>query len=128
MAAAFKGFLIGLAFMLPFLILCKVRGWSVSALFAWYDFWIGVYWDRDKRVLYVCPVPMLVFRIDTMTCDNSGHDWVSEGGRSCPKGLSDDCSQAAYRCRRCGDYDYGDDGGPGARDCEAHCREEQGDE
>lgn len=30
--------------------------------FAWYDFWIGWYWDRHVGVLYVCPIPMLVFQ------------------------------------------------------------------
>lgn len=27
--------------------------------FRWYDLWIGAYWDRASRTLYICPVPML---------------------------------------------------------------------
>ena len=33
---------------------------KVSAKFAWYDLWVGAYWDRSARVLYVCPFPMLL--------------------------------------------------------------------
>lgn len=55
-------------------------------------------------------------------CTTGGHDWESEGGRSCPKGCYG-CSQAVYRCRTCGEYDYGERGGPGASDC-ASCRRE----
>lgn len=33
----------------------------VSFLFAWYDFWVGAYWDRKNRKLYVLPVPCLGF-------------------------------------------------------------------
>ncbi len=51
-----------------------------------------------------------------------GHDWQSEGGRSCPVGECG-CSQAVYRCARCGAYDYGKRGGPGAADCAATCME-----
>lgn len=27
--------------------------------FRWYDLWIGAYWDRPQRILYVCPLPMV---------------------------------------------------------------------
>lgn len=32
---------------------------SVRFLFAWYDMWIGMYWDRQNRRLYVLPLPMV---------------------------------------------------------------------
>ncbi len=32
--------------------------------FAWYDLWIGAYWDRKKRQLYICPLPCCVIQID----------------------------------------------------------------
>ena len=37
---------------------------KVRPVFAWYDFWVGVFYDRPKRRLYVFPLPCLGVRID----------------------------------------------------------------
>jgi len=52
----------------------------------------------------------------------SGHDWFAEGGRACPVSGHPSCSQPVFRCARCGEYDYGYDGGPGAAHCTKHCK------
>ena len=36
---------------------------KVSAFFRWFDLWVGAYWDRKARALYVCPLPMLGIKI-----------------------------------------------------------------
>lgn len=38
----------------------KVR---VRVRFAWYDLWIGAYWDRSQSILYICPIPTLLIAI-----------------------------------------------------------------
>ena len=32
---------------------------TVRPIFAWYDLWVGAYWDRAGRRLYVLPLPCL---------------------------------------------------------------------
>jgi hypothetical protein len=37
--------------------------WAIRVFFAWYDFWVGFYYDRDRKELFICPFPMFVIHI-----------------------------------------------------------------
>lgn len=37
---------------------------KIKPLFAWYDLWVGVFWDQRKRKLYVLPLPCLGFVLE----------------------------------------------------------------
>jgi hypothetical protein len=36
---------------------------SITPFFRWYDLWVGAYWDRHTRTLYVCPLPMVGVKV-----------------------------------------------------------------
>lgn len=42
---------------------------SVTLKFAWYDLWVGAFWDRQKKILYVCPLPMFLITIQRKRID-----------------------------------------------------------
>ncbi len=36
---------------------------KIKIFWAWYDAWIGAYWNKDKRILYICPLIFVVIAI-----------------------------------------------------------------
>lgn len=44
---------------------------TVSLFFAWYDLWIGAYYDRHTETLYVCPLPCCVIKLHR-------HHWITQ--------------------------------------------------
>jgi hypothetical protein len=51
---------------------------EINISFLWFDFWVGLFYDRANRTLYACPLPTLVFRFRkksnfkiTLNCDIS---------------------------------------------------------
>jgi len=45
---------------------------KISFFFAWYDLWVGAYWDRNFRTLYICLLPCCVIR---MVFDRRREEW-----------------------------------------------------
>ena len=36
---------------------------KIEISFAWYDLWIGVFIDTNKKRIYICPIPTLLITI-----------------------------------------------------------------
>lgn len=36
---------------------------KIRPIFAWYDFWVGIFYDKNKRIVYIFPLPMFSIKI-----------------------------------------------------------------
>lgn len=45
---------------------------KIRPLFAWYDLWVGAFWDKAKRKLYVLPLPCLGLVFEMGDCPRCG--------------------------------------------------------
>lgn len=63
----------------------------IRPLLAWYDLWVGVFFDRQKRRVYVLPFPcigiVIEFDYNPITCDRCGQPFklFSAGETLCRK-------------------------------------------
>ena len=47
---------------------------DINPVFAWYNLWVGAYWDRKERKLYLLAIPCIGFVFDwSHTTDHSSH-------------------------------------------------------
>jgi hypothetical protein len=72
---------------------------KIRPIVAWYDFWVGFFWDRAKRRLYILPIPCIGIVIDfaestqymgtlyriawKMPSGRQGHGMPITGGKYC---------------------------------------------
>jgi hypothetical protein len=45
----------------------KIRGYDIIFKLIWYDAWIGCYYDRANKTIYLAPFPCCVFIIKKET-------------------------------------------------------------
>lgn len=55
-------FIYSLAYTLLFLRFFFVEG--VEFIFKWYDCWVGIYYDRKNKKLYILPIPFAGYVVD----------------------------------------------------------------
>ncbi|KKM64872.1 hypothetical protein LCGC14_1496950 [marine sediment metagenome] len=70
---------------------------KIKLIFAWYDFWVGLFYDRKKRVLYIFPIPTVGIKLNFQMRKVAKVD-------ECPICGSDDLfsfQQTHYKCREC---------------------------
>lgn len=49
---------------------------KIRIFVAWFDMWVGTYWDRQKHILYICLLPMIVIAISSAPARQKGENDV----------------------------------------------------
>lgn len=50
-----------------------MKGFNIRPMFAWYDFWIGLFIDQKKATWYLFLLPMLGLRIQGISISRNRH-------------------------------------------------------
>lgn len=66
---------------------CSPARWSARLIFAWYDLWIGMFWDSNKRRLYVMPIPCVGVVFEFPRPENARGELPPASGSHQPKTL-----------------------------------------
>lgn len=54
---------------------------TISFIFAWYDIWIGFFWDKKKKWLYILPLPCIGVILKFKTNGNLRRTKAADGSR-----------------------------------------------
>jgi len=79
---------------------------KIDFLFAWYDLWIGFFWDKKKKWLYILPIPMfgIILKFEDLPADyrieKGMTNWVGEGERMTYTVFWKEGQLGAYRTRK----------------------------
>ncbi len=49
------------------------RGVRVVPMFAWFDFWVGFFFDQKAVTTYIFPIPMIGFRVEGFGISTNKH-------------------------------------------------------
>ena len=52
-------------------------GYKTRLHFVWFDFWIGIYYDREKKIIYINSLPCIVWK-----CENIMGRLKAEGDKN----------------------------------------------
>ncbi len=63
-----------------------LRWYHIRFFFAWYDFWVGVFVDTEKRTVYICPLPCCVIQISYLKPRDIDMEWGLQALRNIDPG------------------------------------------
>lgn len=74
---------------------------KISFFFAWFDFWVGFFYDQKKHILYMCPLPCCVFKIEGQPTMRA-QDVCPAGGKHEVFAMTVPGCYVVDGCRKCG--------------------------